>query len=655
MSHPNIQNPPPPTKAAKVAEWLKPAGTALGVLLLLAGLNLLWHGITSTHLDQNDANFKTYGLNYSWHMYFAGFKAHRDFIMGATLLGGAVGLITVAWGLFDSGRKPPMKLELFYGIGAVAAVFIVLFILHYGMHQIGGFDQSHLVDASWRLIQGQKAYVDFPYTMPISYFLGGKFAFQWFGAYWRSFVDIMALFAVLTFAWSLFLLAQLFGRSWTTLLWATAMQIFSPMMASYITYNPITAMAAVLYTLSATYWLRRPSEKAAMASYGVALLLMATMKPNVAGILIPGISVILFFSPAHRWKVVGVSFSAFILFCIFLWINHLTLSGMLAGYLSVAQRGASLEPFLIDLDPLEKSMAMLMLLSILVPAVLALSLRSKTQRSLVAWIPAIAMFIGYLIFVANHQNKPVGEATIFVPVAMALIMGRKNLRSISVWIPTFVLLAGLYGFITNSEQKLVDMPPVLCAAILLAAELRSLAFSGEGQVFQMPIWWNRYLALACVVLSATGLAQGVARDRTQSIGPVQFFEWDDSRHVIADGVFKGVHCGDVLNEVVNEETEVLRREPSSNVWFGPRMQWGYANFKFQSPSNEPIIWDGGRTMYAKSKEEYYFNNFLQHRHPLLILFKNDVTFLSQDEVQRMAQQYEVDQSFPVLTVLHLKK
>lgn len=254
----------------------------------------------------------------------------------------------------------------------------------------------------------------------------------------------------------------------------------------------------------------------------------------------------------------------------------------------------------------------------------------------------MAVVGGFFIFVADNENKPVGEATLFMPVALALFLGCRSLRSLGPWIPTFALLGGLYGFITNSEQKLVDMPPVLCAAILLVAELRCPVFPAEGSVFQMPLWWNRYLALACVVLGAAGLAQDVARDRIQSIGPVQFFEWDDSRHTIADGFFKGVHCGDVLDEVLKEVAEVLRREPSSTVWFGPRMQWGYANFNLQSPLHEPVVWDGGRTMYAKSKEEYYFNNFLQSRRQLVILFKNDVTFLSQDEVHLLEQHYNID-------------
>ena len=653
MPRANVHKLPTQPKVSQPAEWLKPAATALGVLLLLAGLEMLRQGITSA-APENDADFKAYGLNYAWSLYFGGFKAHRDFIIGATLIGSAVALVTVSWGLFDSKAKPSVKPSVFYGVAGAFAVFMTLFILHYGMHQIGGYDQSNLVDSSWRLLKRQTAYVDFPFTLPVMYTLGGKFAFQWFGVYWRAFVEMMALFAVPTFAWMLFLLAQLFGRNWTTLLWTVAIQIFAPMMAAYWTYNPITAISAVIFTLSATYWLHRPDEKIPLVSYGAALWLMATMKPNVAGILIPGVSFILFISPKHRWNLVWASLIAFAFFLLFLWVNNMSFFGTIAGYLSVAKRGASLVPFLIDLDPLEKCMGVLVLVTILLPTSLALSQGRETKPPVIAWIPAIIMLAGFCVFAATKQNKPVGEATIFIPVAVALVLGRKSLRYIGPWIPTFVLLGGLYGFITNSEQKLVDMPPVLCAAILLAAEMRSPAFSAEGPVFAMPLWWNRYLALACVVLGVTGLAQGVARDRIQSIGPVQFFEWDDSHHTIPEGFFQGVHCGDVLNGVVEEVTVVIQRQPSATVWFGPRMQWGYAAYDKPSPHHEPVIWDP-QTMFNDAQRAIYFNNFLQNRRELLILFKNDLTHYEQDEVQQIAQRYSVDQSYPLLTVLRLKQ
>lgn len=654
MARPNVQQASPPAKKSS-ADWIKPAGTCLGVLLLLVGGNIFFTAL-GTQTQKNPLDFKTYGvnaLNYgAWRAYFSeiNIKTHRDLLTGAVLLGGALGIIGLAWRWFDP-PKTPVKPAVFYGIGAGLAVLVSAFILHYGMYQVGGFDYSSLIETAWRLYKGQKAFVDFPLTTPIAYVLGSVWGFQWFGVHWHSIVDMLALFAPLTFLWSLFLFAQLFGRSWTTLLWALTVQVISPMVVAYWTYNPITAVTAVIYLLSAVYWLHRPADKTALLSYGAALTLMASMKPNVAGILIVGVTIILFVSSTHRWKVLLISLAGAALFTVILAINHIGVVGMVQGYLSVANRGASLVPFLKDLNPLEKRLALVVLMSMALPAVLALSQGRNPRLTLAACVPAAVMLAGYGLFVAKNENKPIGEAAMFVPVGLALIFGRKSLRSLPPWLPTFALLAGLYGFVTNSEQKLVDMPPVLCAAILMVAELRAPAEVTQTTLFQMPQWWNRYLALACVVLGAAALVQGACRDRIQSIGPVQFFEWDNS-HVITDGFFKGVHCGSVLEEFLKEEADVLQKNPTADVWFGPRIQLSYAAFGKPSPLHEPVIWDP--TMYDQTKEGFYFTNFLQNKHDLLILFKDDVALYTKDEVHAIAERYTVDESYPLLTLLHLK-
>jgi len=201
-----------------------------------------------------------------------------------------------------------------------------------------------------------------------------------------------------TFVWSVLLLAQLFGRGWTTLLWAMTVQIFSPMLVSYWWYSPITAVSGAVYALAAMYWLHRPEKKSAMVSYGAALLLIATMKANVPGITIPGFSLILFLSPKHRWKTLWLSLGAFALFLVLLSLNHFSFAGMLDAYRSIAPRGASLVPFLIDLSPVERRLALVMLVSILLPAVLALSQGNRTLRSPASWIPTVALLGGLLVF-----------------------------------------------------------------------------------------------------------------------------------------------------------------------------------------------------------------------------------------------------------------
>jgi len=578
--------PPRPQKPASTSsDWLKPAAVVVGLLICLVGTSMFWSGMTQP----------------------PGEKPHQDFVTGVILMGGALGLIAAALGWFDS-RSPQssVKTGAYYGTGAALAAVIGLFIRRYGMHQIGGFDHSVLVDTAWRLYKGQIPYVDFPCTLPAAFILGAKFAFQWFGANWSAFVDITALFALGSFAWSIFLLTELFGRQWTTLFYAIALQAISLMLVAYWWYNPITAVTSVLYILSAALWLRRPALWSAAASYGVSLLLMASMKPNAAGILIPLVSIVLFLSKPLRWKTLVISVGALVMFVALLSINHISFTGMIKGFLSVAQRGASMEQFLQDLSPVAKRAALL------------------------------------------------AAGIVVIPVALALFQGRKSLRSRPPFIALIALAAGIYGFITNGEQKLVDMPLVLFGAILLVAELRCPNLPASGPAFSMPSGWNRYLTWVCVVLAAGGVAQGIGRDRIKAIGMPLFFEYNDTRHTLSGGFFQGLHCGDVFDELIREITAVLHQEESSSIWFGPRMQWSYAAFNKPSPHNQPAWWHPG-VAFAKADEELYFNRFLASRFDVLILFKNDVAYFSQDEVRRMTEQYNVDQSLPLLTILRLKK
>jgi hypothetical protein len=490
-----------------------------------------------------------------------GEKAHQDFVTGFIVLGGAVGIIAAALGWFDPA--PPqaaVKARLFYGVAAAACAGMAVFIRRYGMHQIGGFDHSALVDAGWRLFNGQKAYVDFPCTLPVAFILGAKFAFQWFGVYWRSFVVITAVFSMVSFGWSLYLLVALFGRHWPTLLWAIALQAISLMLASYWWYNPITAVTAVLYFLSAVYWLHRPGARGAMVSYGVALLAVVTMKPNVAGPVVLFVSIILVLSPRHRWKTLLISAGALAAFLIFLWINQLSFTGMLKGFMSVAERGVTFKQFLQDLSPVARRAA-------------------------------------------------IGAAAIVVlPLAAAIFQGRRALLSRRPLMALVALAVGLYGFINNGEQKLIDMPLVLFGAILLVAELRWTTIPESGPVFSLPTAWNRYLTWVCVVLAAGGIAQGIGRDRIKAIGMPLFFEYDDSKHVLDSGFFQGLHCGDVFFEVNRELLEVVRRESSSTLWFGPRIQWAYAAYGKPSPRGQPIWWHPG-VSFALADEDTYFNRF----------------------------------------------
>jgi hypothetical protein len=579
-----------------------------------------------------------------------------DLLKGAAWVGTGLGTLGLELGWFEpTSASAPMSAGKFYATGFGLMLFIGSFILRRGMHQIGGYDHSILVDFGWRLYQGQKPYQDFPCTVPVAFPLGVKFAFQWFGVSWLSIIEMTALFSMATFVWSIFLLAQLFGRGWTALLWALSAQVFSNMLASFWWYCPITAVAAVLYMLSAMYWLRRPEDKFAMISYGASLLLMATMKANDAGVMIPGFSAILFASSRHRWKALGVSLVSFAFFLLLLSLNRFSFVGLLDAYWYISPRGASLVPFLLNLDDDEKRLALLEITCLVLPAVAAISQSHRGPRSFCAWIPVVAMVGAVAWFMTDTSLIWLAAAAITLPVVLALAPGRQVLRSPGPWIGVVALMGAIYGCLTDSEQKLIDLPPVFVAATLLVAELRSPSGDSKGTVFEMPIRWNRYFCLVCVVLGTLGLAEGYSRVRVRAIGPGRFFQFDDSKYTIRSGFFKGVHCGYVFYNVLNDCGELLRREPSATVFFGGSMEWAYAAFGKPSPTGEPVVWDR-LTMFDKSRDELYFNHLLQSRYQVMIFFHGDLNdFVIGNEMARLLSQYKTDRSYRYLTVLRLDR
>ena len=92
MSRPNFHIPSAAPKKAPFADWLKPAGTCVGALLFLAGMNLLSKGMGGIPTPDPRQGFD---VNYFWYVYFSGLKPHAEFITGAILLGGAAGIMGV--------------------------------------------------------------------------------------------------------------------------------------------------------------------------------------------------------------------------------------------------------------------------------------------------------------------------------------------------------------------------------------------------------------------------------------------------------------------------------------------------------------------------------------------------------------------------------
>lgn len=473
------------------------------------------------------------------------------------------------------------------------------------MRQFGGFDHSVVIEVGWRLMQGQKAFVDFPCTLPAGFFLGAKYAFQIFGVKWESLVLLTAVFSLILYFWSLWLLLKIVSGQYHALLLAITIQAMSLLLVSYWWYNPITSAATAVFLLSATFLWHHYHEKSALTSYFCALFLIALMKPNVVGIIVPLVTVVFLFSRPHRIRIIALSALAFAAFLLFLKLNDITLPTLIKGYLAVAQRGISTKQFLQDLSPTEKSLSVAAFILAILPAM-------------------FSIFVNFRLLIVRCP-----------------------------WLGLAGIIGGSYGFLTNGELKLVDLVPILVGSLLVAAELRnSPEFKNEDKLELAP-YWLRYASALCIILTFSGVAQGVTRWRVMKIGPEAFFQDKLATETFREGFFKGLHTGDIFLEANRQIADVLDKNPNSTVAFGPRMQWGYAAFNKPSPRNQPIWWHPG-VSFALANEPMYADRFFEGHHDLLILNKNDVTFFPDYFVQALEDYYAVDQSYSRITVLHRK-
>ncbi len=510
------------------------------------------------------------------------------FIIGVCgLFGAAAGLPLLA-----ADHDAPLWLARPAGwTGAIVSGAVVIggAILWCGMRQFGGFDHSALIDLAWRLANGQHPYRDFPCPIPIGFVLGAGYAFQLFGVHWRSLVLVDALFAMVTFAWSCALLERLLGGRGRAWLVAFCVQATTTLLVAYWWYNPVTAVTGIIFILAAAAWLQEPRSVLVQVYYILSLCLLAALKPNLAGVLIAGTTLVLLTSRRHRWRTLAWSASSFILLVLWLAAHGLSVQDMVASYLGIAGRGFSFQQFLQDVSLEEKIFSLSAAAAVLAPSLLAL------------------------------RGAPSGS------------WGRRALAVVA-------MLAGLYGFVTNGEAKLVDL---------------ALAFIGTWVFVGGHPLATKYLLFLAAVLIGCGLGEAVTRHRVKVIGYGAFFQYELASQPIPTAFFEGAKGGLRLVTVAHNVQEVLAQNPRARVWFGPRMQWGYAAFAKPSPIGQPSWWHPG-VSFPQNQEDDYMRKWIEQKFDLLIFLRGDATYLSPAFRREITARYAIAPSGSSLTVLRLK-
>jgi len=481
------------------------------------------------------------------------------------------------------------------------AFLISATIFKLGMIQFGGFDHSALIDMGWRIHLGQKPFRDFPCTMPPLFYLGAGCAFDAFGSSWRSLVAVTSIFSFATFFWSYFLLEGILGDRFGAWLFALMVQACTTVVVSYWWYNPVTTVIAVLSLLSFWRLFGKPGDRWVRVSCIGSLALLSLAKPNIAGLLIVGMLAIGLFSRI-RWVVIATMAISAAIALFTLAAANIKPADLVTGYLGIAARGATLKQLFAGIGPMEKALFSGLMAALLMPWII------HTRR---------------LFSRGNDQRH---------------------------WMALLGLIAGLHGFITNGEAKIVDVPLVfLCCALGLCIPLQRRDAHLPIAILTDFRWKGYFSALACVLIGIA-CAQAVTRHRVELIGPGAFFEHRLSDRAPSPPFFKGLRTGNIFSEVCSEVDVVLARFGSSSVYFGPRMQWAYAAFELTPPLNQPSWWDPG-VSFPKRMESFYIKAWASRKFETVVLFKNDLTYMSPEFIEILSKNYITDQSSPFLTVL----
>lgn len=496
-----------------------------------------------------------------------------------------------------------LKSERKWTIGSLflgGAMFLIT--LWAGMRQFGGFDHSALIDTAWRIYQGQMPYHDFPCTVPPGFFLGAWLAFKFFGPHWFSFVLLDALYGVLTFFWTCWLLKKIEGPTFLSLLLACFLQVTTTVLVAYWWYNPVTTIAAILFFLSVLCLLNANESKSALFSYLASLILLMLMKPNVAGVEIIGMTVVLFFSKKLRLKIFLLSLSGLGVFWGVLTFFKIDLCDLVATYAAVSGRAFTLHQVLQDTGTFEQAVIITLWASIF-------------------FILAVEMM----------------QATDFTDYRQ--------------WISAVLLAVGIFGSITNGENKLCDIPLIVFAVLFLTEKKNALS---KVLIGALDFLCHRVLIFIICFIVGLSLGEAIVRHRVLSIGENLFFEYQISKNSVLGSFFKGFHGSPLFVKLHGELTDLLSNEDKiRTIWFGPRMQWAYADFKIKSPINQPIWWHPG-VSYSFSQEKYFVNIWKNKHFDTLVFFREDITYLPRELIEAIQENYFLVTNQGLLTVLHRK-
>ena len=533
----------------------------------------------------------------------------------------------LAFGLLQwiADRDSGFRLRHAIALLAVMAV-MAAWILNRGMIQFGSYDQSIIINSGWLQLLGRKPGVDYPYTLPPWFFLGCKYAMQWFGVTWRANIILTAGYAALTCAWCYALVRALDLPHRLSLFIAFAGQALTLMLTSFWWHNALTGLAAIVLTLSALAWLHRPESKLLPVSLTVAMVLVLLSKPN-AWLLPVAIIIILLTSPRHRVRACSCALIAIAVSALLVQLLVIDVLSLLHTYRELARTRAAdpeqLKALLhmgkeqgeIDLEVLKLYAVAAIFVALWLAQRTAAAVRQRTSNSIGASpkeVPKASKAAPLSPLGGTGQGEGGEAANERNPSARRRhrLLGRENLCYAA------ALATGIAFYVGNKEMKVMDLAlPLLTAGVWAATYGRTFLpttgparYAGRAIVFAS-LWFLCYSTLEA-------LCAGWVRERVQFVGK-HYYDPVLCQRPPGTNLFTGVRSGSGLVRTIDQLNQFLALHPRDVVFFGMHLEFAYAAFDRVPPRGLPIWWHFG-TSYLPEDLPELARIFHSRRIPWLI-------------------------------------
>lgn len=487
--------------------------------------------------------------------------------------------------------------------GRVLVITSTIASARFGMHQLGTYDVSSIVDLGWRYELGQVPFHDFPLTLPPTFSAAVRICWSLLGHNWGSFVGgstVITICLVLC-AWAALSRTE-FDSARNEVLVSLAI-VIPHLAVGHIWHSALASQIAVVTVLWLVAWRFSPSRRSAVA-LGLFMGLLLLSKPNIAGplTLISGAWIFLHWRSRHLLTLL------------------ISLVASVGTVLVISKSDPS---------------------RVLTTTIELLSSRSRPTQLLPDGLDNFSKFF----FVSTYAlllAALVGS----VGVVLHTLVHKGHFARMTFLLGLGCAIASLAGMATNWDIKSSDMPLAILAVLLV---LWSTDSAGSGG----PISKSTTALASAVIIGLTlfNLSVGSTRWRMELAGPMT---QPEPTAKLQGRVLGGVHAAPILQAVDQQLTQALAESDDRNVFLGPRLEIFYSRFSLESPKGLPLWWHDG-TSYTDRDLKGITAAFRSAGFSRAIFFKQDFTRFPPEIRQIINDRYEIDERYSQLTIFWAKK